>query len=154
MSFLGADSPIYKNNLNQINVDLEKIVMHSLINYYGGNRIKYVKDILSLVKSSNPLKYSNLNNYVSIFGNFLEATAFGMVPNSVWNGKYSVDGGIIVVTDTGKILCFFLQDKSSNAACKDFLIENSFFDTASTSRHQFGSLIDGNLFKLNLLIRI
>jgi hypothetical protein len=154
MSFLGADSQIYHNNLTQINADLEEIIMHSLINYYGGNRIKYVKDIISSVKSYNPLKYLNLDNYDSIFGHFLEATAFGMVPNSVWNGKYSVDGGIIVVTDTGKILCFFLDDQSSKKACKDFLIENSFFDTASTSRHKFGSLIDGNSFKLNLLIRI
>jgi len=154
MSFVGADSQIYKNNLNLINCDLEKIIMHCLINYYGSSRKKYVKDILSLVKISNPLKYSNLNDYESIFGQFLEATAFGMVPNSVWNGVYSVDGGILVVTENGSTLCFFLPDKVSNAACRNFLIQNSFFDTASTSRHQFGSLINGDLFKFNLLIRI
>jgi type II restriction enzyme len=154
MSFVGADSQIYKNNLNLINCDLEKIIMHCLINYYGSNRKKYVKDILSMVKNSNPLNYSNLNDYDSVFGHFLEATAFGMVPNSVWNGAYSVDGGILVVTETGKTLCFFLPDKASNAACRDFLIQNSFFDTASTSRHLFGSLINGDIFKFNLLIRI
>jgi type II restriction enzyme len=154
MSFVGADSQIYKNNLNLINCDLEMIIMYCLINYYGSNRKKYVKDILSMVKTSNPLKYSNISDYDSVFGHFLEATAFGMVPNSVWNGAYSVDGGILVVTETGKTLCFFLPDKTSNAACRDFFIQNSFFDTASTSRHLFGSLINGDLFKFNLLIRI
>ena len=154
MSFVGADSQIYKNNLNLINCDLEMIIMHCLIYYYGSNRKKYVKDILSMVKISNPLKYSNISDYDFIFGHFLEATAFGMVPNSVWNGAYSVDGGILLVTESGNTLCFFLPDKTSNAACRDFLIQNSFFDTASTSRHLFGSLINGDLFKFNLLIRI
>ena len=154
MSFVGADSQIYKDNLNLINCDLEMIIMYCLINYYGSNRKKYVKDILSMVKTSNPLKYSNISDYDSVFGHFLEATAFGMVPNSVWNGAYSVDGGILVVTENGKTLCFFLPDKTSNAACRDFFIQNSFFDTASTSRHLFGSLINGDLFKFNLLIRI
>lgn len=154
MSFVGADSQIFKNNLNIINSDLELIIMHCLIHYYGSNRKKYVKDIISLVKTSNPLKYSKLSDYDSVFGYFLEATAFGMVPNSVWNGAYSVDGGILVVTETGKTLCFFMPDNTSNAACRDFLIQNSFFDTASTSRHLFGSLINGDLFKFNLLIRI
>jgi type II restriction enzyme len=154
MSFIGADSKIYKNNLNLINQDLEAIIMHCLINYYGSNRKKYVKDILNMVKTSNPLNYSNLNDYDTIFGLFLEATAFGMVPNSAWNGSYSVDGGILVVTEAGNTLCFFMPDKTSNSACRDFLIQNSFFDTASTSRHLFGSLINGDHFKFNLLIRI
>jgi type II restriction enzyme len=154
MSLLGADSTVFKANLHQIDPDLEKIIMHSLLEYYGNSRVRYVKDVLDLVKASNPLSYSNLSKYDDIFGLFLEATAFGMVPNSLWNKVYGADGGMLVVTQSGDVVFFFLPDQISNAACKNFLIKYSYFDTASTSRHSFGSIINGNQFKLNLLIRL
>jgi type II restriction enzyme len=154
MSFGGADSQIYKSNLSQIDLDLEEIIMYSLLEYYGSNRKNKVIEILNLVKSFNPLSYPNLNKYDDIFALFLEATAFGMVPNSTWSNSYGADGGMLVVTKSGVVVCFFLPDVNSNKACKNYLLENSYFDTASTSRHGFGSLIGGTEFKLNLLIRL
>ena len=154
MSFSGSDSAAFKSNLNQIDPDLEKIIMYSLLEYYGNSRVKYVIDVLNLVKTSNPLNYLNLSKYEDIFSHFLEAIAFGMVPNSLWNQIYTADGGMLVVTQAGDIVFFFLPDQKSNVACKNFLIKNSYFDTASTSRHGFGYVINGNLFKLNLLIRL
>jgi len=155
IAHLGSVNQTYRTNLQSIDANLESLISHLLIEYYGAsNREKFVKDILAIVCSKNPLNLPKLDLYRQIISKFLRATAFGMVPRVLWNGSLSANGGMIVVKGDGELACFYMGDSQSNSNLEDYLLENSFFDTASTSRHRFGKIFDDKFFKLNLLIRI
>jgi hypothetical protein len=151
----GSVNQIYKQNLHLVNKDLEILISHLLIEYYGSsNREKYLKNLLAILANKNPLNFSITTNYEQIVCKFLRATAFGMVPRELWNGRLSASGGMIIVKGDGKLASFYLNDSQSNTNLNNYLLENSFFDTASTSRHDFGKVFDDKFFKFNLLIRL
>jgi hypothetical protein len=77
-----------------------------------------------------------------------------MVPSIIWNGSYTVSGGMIVVKTSGELVFFYLKNSISVAELDGYLYDNCKFDTPSRGRHGFGSIINGNQFKLNLLIRL
>jgi hypothetical protein len=155
LKHLGSVNQTYKQNLQRVDQNLESLISHLLVEYYGAsNREKYIKDILAIVAGKNSLNFSNIGNYQQIISKFLTATAFGMVPRDLWNGALSANGGMIIVKDNGKLACFYLDDSQSNANLNSYLLENSFFDTASTTRHDFGKVFDDKYFKFNLLIRL
>ena len=63
-----------------------------------------------------------------------------MLPSKVWDGTADATGGYIIVREDGEVLCYHLFK----------------FETASTSRHEFGSIYKENgkyYVKLNLQVR-
>ena len=151
----GSVSQTYRSNLSKVDKNLEMLISHLLLEYYGASkREKFIKDLLPYVVKKNPLHLSNSNSYEKIISAFLKATAFGMVPRVQWDGRFSANGGMIVIKEDGDLVGFYLDDIQSNVNLEKYLLENSFFDTASTSRHGFGAVFDDNFFKLNLLIRL
>jgi type II restriction enzyme len=77
-----------------------------------------------------------------------------MMPSKVWNGQYDATGGYLIIKENGDILCYHIYNQNQ---FEDYLFENTKLETASSSRHEFGSLYknsDSELnFKLNLQIR-
>jgi DNA (cytosine-5)-methyltransferase 1 len=77
----------------------------------------------------------------------------GFFPGKKWNGEYT-SNGTIVVDENGHLHGFHVVDLES---FKNYLYNNTKFDTPSSSRHGFGKIYkerDGNLyFKLNLQLR-
>ena len=76
-----------------------------------------------------------------------------MLPSTPWNGKADATGGYIIVREDGEVLCYHLFNRNE---FEDYLVNNTKFETASTSRHQFGSIYKDNgkyYLKLNLQIR-
>ena len=76
-----------------------------------------------------------------------------MVPSKVWNGKADATGGYIVVREDGEVLCYHLFNMNE---FENYLLDNTRFETASTSRHGFGNIYKENekyYIKLNLQIR-
>lgn len=76
-----------------------------------------------------------------------------MTASTLWNGKFNANGGSIVVKETGEIVCYHFFDRND---FEDYLFNNTYFDTPSTTRHHFGDLYeqDGKLYlKLNLLVK-
>ena len=69
---------------------------------------------------------------------------------------YSIDeasGGYIIVTKEGNVLAYHLYDRSS---LEDYLLKNTKYETASTSRDGFGEVFSENgedFIKLNLQVR-
>lgn len=155
LNYIGSVNATYKLNLHKVDQNLESLISHLLVEYFGAsNREKYIKDLLAIVVNKNPLNLSNTGDYKKIISKFLRATAFGMVPRDMWNGTLSANGGMIIVKADGKLASFYLDDSQSNSNLDDYLLENSFFDTASTTRHDFGKVFDDKFFKFNLLIRL
>jgi len=76
-----------------------------------------------------------------------------MMPSKVWSGEYDATGGYLVIKEDGDILCYHIYNKNE---FEDYLYNNTKLETASSSRHKFGTIYETNgklYFNLNLQIR-
>ena len=76
-----------------------------------------------------------------------------MRPKKIWNGLDESNGGYIIVKESGEVLSYHLHDRDS---FENYLINNTKFDTPSSTKHKFGKIYieDGRKFiNLNLQIR-
>lgn len=151
LTFSGMSSSIFKENLRTVDTVLPEIIAQMLVDYYlgGGSKI----ETLCEFAAKNDGFDLNKNQIISKIKNFLKIVALGMVPQTQWNDRLSAYGGYIVVRDDGKLVCYHLYNED---AFKDYLFNNTKFDTPSCSRHKFGYIYNelGSLFiNLNLQIR-
>ena len=151
LGFVGINSQTFSRNLMMIDTVLPKILSEILLQFYLGNGsgVKTLSEIdgigseYGLDKKSVSFKIKNL----------LRAIALGMVPSKEWDTYLSTYGGYIIVKNDGALVCYHLYNDDQ---FKDYLFENTRFDTPSSSRHDFGRLYekDGELyFDLNIQIR-
>jgi type II restriction enzyme len=141
----------YLENLKKISPKFDRLISNLLLEYFSARGGKVSKVLESLLSKNSSLQFQQ--SYLEIMS-FLKATAFGMVPSVPWDQLYSVTGGMIVVKTSGEAVFFYLRDTASVVELDAYLYQNCRFDTASPSRHGFGTLFNGNQFKLNLLIRL
>lgn len=76
-----------------------------------------------------------------------------MMPSKVWTGELDATGGYLIVKEDGEILCYHIYNRNE---FEDYLVINTKLETASSTRHDFGTIYSesGELFfKLNLQIR-
>jgi hypothetical protein len=145
----------FKNNLVLVDADLPKILGNLLIQYYVYGKAKML-EALADVTSRNPVGYDLSQGhrfYEYKVKKFLTESALGMLPATVWTGRAEANGGYIVVKEDGDVLCYHLFNRND---FEDYLLNNTRFEQASTSRHDFGEVYrDGDKFyiKLNLQIR-
>ena len=69
----------------------------------------------------------------------------------------AASGGAIIVKKTGDIVCFYIVRKQSLQDFREYLYQNAYFETASTTRHKFGNFYEEDnkkFIKLNLQIRL
>ena len=85
---------------------------------------------------------------------FLIIVALGMTGNTPWNGIYAANGGFLVVKEDGDIVCYHFYDRNQ---LENYLLNNTAFETPSTSRHKISMVYrdnDGKVYlKLNPQIR-
>lgn len=155
IEYTGMENSVFEGNLMLIDGDLPEICGYMLKSYYGSGLNK-VTDSLSNITEANPLHY-NLSNghpfYSYKFKRLLSECALGMLPAKVWDGIADATGGYIIVREDGEVLCYHLFNHNE---FENYLLQNTKFETASTSRHQFGSIYkenDNYYIKLNLQIR-
>lgn len=144
-------SKTFENNLKTIDTQMPKIIAEMLLNYYLGCN-NSMSELCNAVYKSKKFDLTE-HQIVSKVRNFLKIIALGMVPQSEWNDRLSSYGGYIIVREDGVLVCYHLYNED---AFKDYLFENTKFDTPSTTRHRFGQLYEdnGNIFiNLNLQIR-
>ncbi|MDD4541623.1 MAG: HpaII family restriction endonuclease, partial [Eubacteriales bacterium] len=87
------------------------------------------------------------------FKKFLTSVALGMRPATMWDGIDEASGGYLIVKKDGNVVAYHLYNRNH---FEEYLLKNTKFDTASTSRHDFGEIyeVDGsNFLNLNLQIR-
>jgi len=101
-------------------------------------------ELIHSVTQSNPLNFDLENNhpfYTYKFKRFLTDIALGMMPSKVWNGQLDATGGYLVVREDGEVLCYHIYNRNE---FEDYLYSNTKFETASSSRHDFGSIYKEN----------
>lgn len=155
IAYHGMENETFEDNLSLIDGDLPKICAYMLAEYYSSG-VNTVQRSLNALIGSNPLNY-NLSKgqpfYQYKFKKFLTDSALGMLPSKPWDGRADATGGYIIVREDSEVLCYHLFNRNE---FENYLISNTKFETASTSRHDFGYIYEDNgryFLKLNLQIR-
>ena len=144
-----------KLNLQLIDSDLPEILGYLLLYKYTKSMSK-LADLLIEINKANPLNFDlSLGHpfYDYKIKNFLTDSALGMTPASLWTGQYDATGGIIVVKESGDLVCYHIYNRNE---FQSYLINNTRLEQASTSRYDFGEIYqeNGQIFiKLNLQVR-
>lgn len=168
---VGCKSDKFKTNLTHFDSIFDILLGQMMLIAYQDQKIrvtnnlgadlikaKSIKDLLSISQSKlfqEYLENHNLNSHIftNKLKDFLIAFALGMEPVKEWSGIDDVNGGIIWIKKDGSIVCHHLFERKE---LKEYLINNTFFETPSTSRHQFGYIYEENsqyFFDLCLQIR-
>ena len=155
LEFIGTESSVFGNNLTLIDSLLPSLISQIVYQFYSSSNSKTV-DLLDSVTVLNPLNFNIESNhpfYAYKIKRFLTDIALGMMPSKVWTGELDATGGYLIVKEDGEILCYHIYNRNE---FEDYLIVNTKLETASSTRHDFGTIYsegDELLFKLNLQIR-
>ncbi len=153
--FTNTEKQIFSNNLILIDSKLPEILSQIVFEFYSSNNSRVI-DLVDNIDFKNPLSFDLSNQhkfYEYKIKRFLTDVALGMMPSKVWTGQYDATGGYLIVKENGDVLCYHIYNRNE---FEDYLFNNTKLDTASSSRHDFGTIYedDGGLFfKLNLQIR-
>ena len=139
-------------NLSLVDTIIPELVSTMLLEFFINRTNSVSKNLNNIFKVGNTFN-TDLNSLQVKFKRLLVAVLLGFFAGKKWNGKY-ISNGTIVVKANGEQVGFHIIDKDS---LEDYLFENIKFDTPSTTRHRYGSLISENngkmYFKLNLQLR-
>lgn len=155
LNFATTESSIFGNNLTLIDSALPKILSEIIYLFFTSGLYKTV-DLVHEISNKNPLGYNLETNhpfYSYKIKRFLTDVALGMMPSKVWTGQLDATGGYLIVKENGEVLCYHIYNRNE---FEDYLINNTKLETASSSRHNFGTIYQENnqlYFKLNLQIR-
>lgn len=155
LHFSHMTSPTFSNNLIIID-SLLPYIMSEMILMYFCNSISDLNQISKKLQEINPIGYdTSLSHkfYEYKIKHFLTDVALGLLPSKRWNGNYDANGGFLIVKEDGEVLCYHIYDKYY---FEEYLINNTRFDTPSSSRHEYGTIeeLEGKqFFKLNFQIR-
>jgi len=149
IDFVKVQSDKFNFNLQMIDTNLDNILAEMLFDSYFKNE----KDIKKLIQdmADNQDEHDIYKKKISDFTN---AVTFGMRAGERWNGENEVNGGILLVTKTGKV---YLLDLIYFENIVDrYLIDNIRLDSPSSKRYKMFEIYKENnkyYFKLNLQIR-
>lgn len=155
LDFVRTESSVFGNNLTLIDSALPKI-LSELIYLFFTSSYKKTADLVNEISKINPLDFDFETDhpyYKYKIKRFLTDVALGMMPAKVWTGKFDATGGYLVVKEDGEVLCYHIYNQNE---FEDYLLNNTKLETASSTRHDFGtvySVDNEQFFKLNLQIR-
>ena len=152
LKYWKMNNQIFKDNLVLIDSNMDKIIAETLLYFYKDG-ISNCDEMVEKLERENPMNYGNVNAYKYKFKKFLTAVALGMKPATVWDGLDEATGGYIVVTKEGNVLAYHIYNRNY---FEEYLLKNTKYETASTSRHDFGEVYSENgedFIKLNLQVR-
>lgn len=155
LKFISINHDVFKNNLVLIDSLLPNILAEVVKQFFSGG-ISTLFALTEEINAKNPLGYDTQFShtfYEYKIKRFLTDVALGMMPSKVWSGIYDATGGYLIVKEDGEILCYHIYNRNQ---FEDYLFHNTKLETASSKRHEFGTIYseDGNFFfKLNLQIR-
>ena len=152
LEYRNINNQIFEDNLVLIDSNMDRIIAETLLYFYKDG-ISNCNEMVEKLEQENPLNYGNVNAYRYKFKKFLTAVALGMKPATVWDGLDEATGGYIVVTKEGNVLAYHIYNRNY---FEEYLLNNTKYEIASTSRNDFGEVYsenDEDFIKLNLQVR-
>ena len=155
LTFEKVLSDTFQSNLKKIDTVFHLFIAQMLLDFFSGKASK-ITDLVDLLRKNELLtKQFQLSgsDYEFKIKNFLISSALGMVPSRIWDGFTKAGGGYIIVRESGIIVCYHLYNREDFLT---YLFENTKFESASSTRHDYGKLYkkgDDVYFNLNLQIR-
>lgn len=152
VSFDRVNSATFEQNLGLIDTQFAEILSWALVYHYRDGVIN-CDDVVRMLEIYNPMGFRRTGMYTYKFKKFLCSIALGMKPAREWDGHDEANGGYIVVSAAGDVLAYHIYNRDF---FEEYLLNNTKFERASTSRHGFASLYKENedmFLKLNLQIR-
>ena len=153
MSYEGMASRKFANNLLFIDTEMDRLIAEALLIHYTENESSCEK-VIQRLEENNPLEISRAGFYEFKFKKFLCSVALGMVPSREWDGMDESNGGYIIVNKDGDVLAYHIYNRDN---FETYLLKNTKFERASTTRHDYASVYKGNdgkkYINLNLQIR-
>ncbi len=150
-----VEAQTMEHNLKMVDSSMCHILSEMLLKFYV-DRISSVKESVAQIDSEGSLNkginYGKKEHLEVIIKRLLVGILLGFFTGEKWDGHYS-SNGTIIVKDDGSQVGFHIIDKKN---MENYLFERIKFDTPSTSRHRFASIIKENggyYFKLNLQLR-
>ena len=139
-------------NLSMVDSLIPNIVSSMLLEFYL-HRTSSIKLNLKSIFNKGHSFDTDLQSLEVKIKRLLVSILLGFFAGKKWDGKYVANGAIVVKED-GEQVGFHIIDIAS---LENYLFEHVKFDTPSTTRHRYGSLIlenDGKIyFKLNMQLR-
>lgn len=142
-------SNVFEKNLQMVDYRLPEILAEIFAHGYLVSN-KNLNLAVDSYLEYNPNEDSELIKYK--ITELLVASALGMVPMTPWQGFEEANGGYIIVKDNSEVLCYHLYERNE---LKNYLYNNTRFETASTSRYNTGRVYhkDGEQF-IDLALQI
>ena len=136
------ESPVFESNLKLIADREPEVLGYSVLYSYGehvsgsGSNRK-IKDVMKSLVKYDPLNIGDGKEkyYEKRLKDLLFERACGMEPAKAWNGETKISGGFILVSPNGDISAFYASDQEKY---KNWLLNNTKFDTPSTQRQKVG----------------
>lgn len=155
LKFIGVNDPVFSRNLRKIDTMMPEFLAEMLLGFYGGrgSSLPVLTDVLAQHKGFASDFGLSRSDFEFKLKQLLVSIALGMVPSKPWSGLMLAHGGYLVVKPQGELVCYHAIHRD---LFLEYLFQNTKFETASTSRHDFGTLYekDGQvLMNLNLQIR-
>lgn len=158
LEYSKMDNRIFRSNLESYGRDFDKILAQMLLLFYKNDVPKNnsVFKFLETITKNNPVNYDleiNSDRYFFLMRHFLYDYALGMRAGEIWKQNFQASGGYIIVKKDGEIVCYHFYFRNE---FEIYLLQNTKFETPSTTRHKFGEIfkIDNHYYtKLNLQIR-
>lgn len=152
VQYHGMNHDGFKRNLIMIDSSMPQIIGNMLLYFYSED-IKDCNKVIELMAEKDPLQYGDEIFYQYKFKKFLCSCALGMKPAKPWDGLDEASGGYIIVKADGEILAYHIYNRNF---FEQYLLDNTVFEKASTSRHDYMYLYEENgemYIKMNLQIR-
>ena len=152
IQYCGMNHDGFKRNLIMVDSSMPEIIGNMLLYFYTED-VKDCDNLVDMLGERDPLGYGDPMMYTYKFKKFLCSCALGMKPAKPWDGLDEANGGYIIVKADGEILAYHIYNRNF---FEQYLLDNTYLDRASTSRHEYMSLYEENgemFIKLNLQIR-
>ena len=152
IKFVGLLNETFSKNLLFIDTQMERFLAEMLKIYYTEG-IANCSDLVTEMEERDTFGFGVSNLYRHKLKKFLCAVALGLKPTIAWNGIDEANGGYIIVKDNGEVVAYHLHDRNS---FENYLLNNTKFDTPSSTKHRFGKIYSDNnrnFINLNFQIR-
>lgn len=152
IQYCGMNHNGFRRNLIMVDSSMPEILGNMLLYFYTEG-VKHCDRLVDMLGDRDPLGYGEPMMYKYKFKKFLCSCALGMKPAKPWDGLDEANGGYIIVKSNGEILAYHIYNRNF---FEQYLLDNTIFERASTSRHEYMRLYEKNdemFIKLNLQIR-